>query len=388
MSDPLWVAVEEHAFPRLDGRVDVDVAVVGGGFSGLGAAWAAQKEGASVALVESRTIASGASGRNAGFLLSGPAMGFLASIQAVGLEQTLEIWRLTEQNHAELLALIDGDCGYLRRGSMTLAASETEWTDLQEECRQMQDCSLNVCLVPAMSLPKPFDRMYQGGLYHAGNAEMNPGAFLRGVAHDLSKRAMIFERTRVETIEKGSPLRLRCVSGTVVATRLIMATNAYTPALLPGMPIAATRGQVASTTRMDEVIVPFPMYADHGYQYWRQTADGCLVVGGWRNRDMESEVGTDEVLNASIQSDLDRFIRRIAPGASVQRRWAGIMGFTPDHFPLVGAVPRSPGVFMAAGYSGHGVAMAFICGALAALSSLGRQVAIPAAFSPHRFARS
>jgi glycine/D-amino acid oxidase-like deaminating enzyme len=62
------------------------------------------------------------------------------------------------------------------------------------------------------------------------------------------------------------------------------------------------------------------------------------------------------------------------------------MGFTPDHFPLVGAVPGNEGIFIAAGYSGHGVAMAFLCGALAARASLGQEVSIPCAFEPQRFA--
>lgn len=389
MSDPLWVAVEERSFASLDCRIEADVVVVGGGFSGLGAAWAASEAGASVVLLEARTIASGASGRNAGFVLSGPAMAFNASVAAVGVEEALAIWRLTEENHAlldSLLEDLDEDCGYLRRGSMSLAGSEAEWDDLQAECRAMQSAGLNACLVPGRSLPRPFDRLYPGGIYHAGNAEINPGAFLRTLARKLGKTVKIFEETPVEAIEGATTLR--CPAGSVDADRVVVATNAYTQALLPDIPILPTRGQVASTAPIERVVSPFPMYADRGFQYWRQTSEGRLVAGGWRNLALEAEVGPEERLNEAIQATLAQFIELSAPGARIERRWAGIMGFTPDHFPLVGAVPGRDGLFIAAGYSGHGVAMAFMCGALAARSSLGQEVDIPRAFRPGRFEAS
>jgi glycine/D-amino acid oxidase-like deaminating enzyme len=60
------------------------------------------------------------------------------------------------------------------------------------------------------------------------------------------------------------------------------------------------------------------------------------------------------------------------------------MAFTPDEFPLVGAVPDSPGLYIAAGYSGHGVSMAFTCGALTARLALGQSPKIPAVFDPGR----
>ncbi len=387
MSDPLWVVPGERTFPRLQGQTEADVAVVGGGFSGLGAAWAAMQSGASVVVLEARTIAAGASGRNAGFILSGPAMGFGASVAAIGLEETLEIWRLTEENHSLLLSLLEElstDCGYLRRGSLSLAASDTEWDVMQEECGRMLNAGLNVCLMPSSSLPRPFDSLYQGGVYHPGNAELDPGAFLRGMARHLATRVTIFEESPVEVIENGEQLLLLSLEGTVTARRVVVATNAYTDTLLRAVPIAPTRGQVASTRPLSRVIAPFPMYADRGFQYWRQTADGRLVVGGWRNLDLEAEVGRDELLHERIQAALRHFVEQVAPGAGIERRWAGIMGFTPDHYPLVGPVPGHAGIFMAAGYSGHGVAMAFICGARAARESLGEGAIIPGAFRPER----
>lgn len=388
MTAPLWMDPEEQRFPTLDRDLDVDLVVIGAGFSGLGAAWAAVRRGATVAVLEERTVASGASGRNAGFVLDGPAMGFSASVEAIGREETLEIWRLTRENHALLLSILDDlgtDCGYLRRGSMSLAATEAEWEDVQAECSRMRDAGIDVCLVPPAALPRPYDRMYCGAVYHAGNAEIEPGVYLRALAGRLAPGVQIFERSPVLSLHSDGAVEVRTAGSTVRAQSVVVATNAYTPTLLPEVPIAATRGQVVSTLPLGRVVVPFPMYADRGFQYWRQTSNGRMVVGGWRNLAMDDEVGREEALHTGIQGTLREFVTQVAPEARVERQWAGIMGFTPDHFPLVGPVPGRRRVFLAAGYSGHGVAMALKCGTLAADAAAGRGVRVPPAFLPGRF---
>jgi glycine/D-amino acid oxidase-like deaminating enzyme len=215
---------------------------------------------------------------------------------------------------------------------------------------------------------------------------MNPGAFLHGIARHLSLRISIHERTPVIRLEGSGPWTLAAPGGTVRARSVVLATNAYTARLLPQLPIAPTRGQVLATEPISRVVVPFPMYANHGYQYWRQTQDGRLVIGGWRNLDVAGERGWEERLHPHIQSSLENFLRTVAGGdVPVTHRWAGIMGFTPDHMPLVGALSRRDALFIAAGFSGHGVSMAFTCGGLAARLGLGGPADVPAAFDPARF---
>jgi glycine/D-amino acid oxidase-like deaminating enzyme len=128
------------------------------------------------------------------------------------------------------------------------------------------------------------------------------------------------------------------------------------------------------------------MHADCGYRYWRQTPEGRLVVGGWRNLDLAAEETADEALNTRIQAELAKFLALVAGSAAeIEHRWAGIMGFTPDSFPIVGAMPDTPRLLVAAGYSGHGVAMAFECGARVARLALGGEAHLPEAFRPERF---
>ncbi len=132
-------------------------------------------------------------------------------------------------------------------------------------------------------------------------------------------------------------------------------------------------------------IADSPVYANHGFQYWRQTQDGRLVLGGWRDLDTETEVGTQEVLNETIQTQLNRVAEGLCgEGVDVEYRWSGIMGFTPDRLPLVGLIPESANLAIAAGYSGHGLAMAFLCAWHAVQELLGATSELHDLFDPVR----
>jgi len=379
---------DEQRFPALNRNLDVDVAIVGAGFAGIGAAWALRDSGASFVVLEQRTVASGASGRNAGFLLAGSALSFRLTIERWGLEAALNIWRFTKENNGLLAQLIEGlaiECGFLRRGSMSLAADDAEWGDLRAEYQSLAAAAIGACLVERPDLPAPLPARYSGGLYWGGNGELNPAAFLRGLAAHFQE-GTILERTPVTGLGNDGSWLLETPAGQVRAHAVILATNAWTAEFLPDVQIVPTRGQVLATSPLPRVVVPFPLYANRGFQYWRQTADGRLVVGGWRDLDIPREVGTDEILHGNIQASLDDFAHYIAPHHVVEHRWAGIMGFTPDLMPLVGAVPGRDGLFLAAGFSGHGVSLAFNCGRHVARRVVGVRSAVPAPFDPARLA--
>lgn len=382
-----WIDHEDVTYPALERDIDVDLAIIGGGLTGVGAAHAAAETGARVALLEERTLASGASGRNAGFVLAGPAQSYEVAVKSMGPDAARDVWSFTLDNNrlmSDLVERYDIDCGYLRRGSMSLSASPEEWADLRQAHADLTAAGIQTCLVEAERLPRPFDRMYTGGIYYPGNAEMNPGRFVRGVARQIADRIEIFEGTKVLTMQAGQGWVLETAQATVRAQSVLLATNAWTPRFIPA-PIVPQRGQVVATERLDRVLVPFPMYGDRGFQYWRQTPDGHVVVGGWRNLDLEGEARHEEAITARIQAALDAMVDAIAPGAKIERRWAGIMGFTPDSLPMVGRVPGEDGLWVAAGFSGHGVSMAFTAGGRSALGALGQPANVPGAFDPGRW---
>lgn len=386
-----WIDHEDVTYPSLQQDIDVDLAIIGGGLAGVGAAYAVADAGARVVLLEERTLASGASGRNAGFVLAGPAKSYEEAVVSMGADAARDVWSFTLENNrlmADLVDRYDIDCGYLRRGSMSLSASPEEWVDLHQTHVDLTAAGIQTCLVEADQLPQPFDRIYTGGIYYPGNAEINPGRFVRGVAAGIADRVQFFECTKVLSMQAGNTWTLGTGNATVRAENVLLATNAWTPQLVPAAPIVPVRGQVVATERLDRVVVPFPMYADRGYQYWRQTLDGHLIAGGWRNLDIENEARHEEATTPRIQDALDAMIETIAPGTIIERRWAGIMGFTPDIVPMVGPVSGMDALWLAAGFSGHGVSMAFTSGGRAALRTLGQPAAIPPAFDPARWGQS
>ena len=104
------------------------------------------------------------------------------------------------------------------------------------------------------------------------------------------------------------------------------------------------------------------MYANYGYQYWRQLADGRLVMGGWRNTAFETEIGDDNLTTPAIQGAIERGLAELVPGGvTIEHRWAGTMGFARDGRPLVGWLDAAHHLAICAGFTGHGLGLAAAC---------------------------
>jgi glycine/D-amino acid oxidase-like deaminating enzyme len=168
----------------------------------------------------------------------------------------------------------------------------------------------------------------------------------------------------------------------------LVCVNARVGQLLPWFAdkVDPVRGQMLATAPAPRIF-DLPIYADHGFDYWRQDALGRVVLGGWRNLDPGSEVGFDDVLHPGIQARMEAFIRRFPPlrEVPITHRWSGIMGFSRDGLPMVGPAPGAPGALVAAGFTGHGFGFAWLAGeALATLVTEG-QHPVSDTFSPRRF---
>jgi glycine/D-amino acid oxidase-like deaminating enzyme len=126
------------------------------------------------------------------------------------------------------------------------------------------------------------------------------------------------------------------------------------------------------------------VYAEWGHRYWRQRDDGSVLVGGFRHRAVEAEVGYELVTTARVQVLLEEQLRALRVRSRVTHRWAGIMGFSEDGLPLVGLAPGCRRIHVCAGYTGHG--MGFAVNAAAALAgSLVDHGRLPAWLDAARF---
>jgi glycine/D-amino acid oxidase-like deaminating enzyme len=153
-------------------------------------------------------------------------------------------------------------------------------------------------------------------------------------------------------------------AGTVRAGTVVVCTNAYSSHLLRDLRVVPVRGQMLATAPVAVRLFPRPVYAHRGFRYWRQLRDGRVLVGGWRDTATDVEVGEDARPTDAIQRHLDAFLHEHHIEAPVTHRWAGIMGFSHDHLPYVGR--RRDGVYVHAGFTGHGNAFAVAGGEIVA----------------------
>jgi glycine/D-amino acid oxidase-like deaminating enzyme len=365
----LWLDGVHRSYPPLEGDATADVAIVGAGIAGIASAYFLASAGARVVVVEARGVAEGASGRNAGFLLAGVAENFVAASRRYGDERAWRIWRVTNRTHALVRSLVEEHaiaCDLRWNGSDQIAGDDEEWIEIRESAERLRARGVAVAV----------DEAHRAATYPA-DGDLHPVRWVRGLARAAAGLDVaIHEGTRVVRVDDG---RVMTERGTVEAATVLLCTNAYTAHLAPTR-IRAIRGQMLATAPA-RPLFPRPAYAYRGYRYWRQTIDGRVVVGGWRDTAADREVGEDDAPTDEIQAHLDAFLREHRVGA-VTHRWAGTMGFSHDALPYVGRIgPRS---FVCGGFTGHGMAFGPACAEIAA--ALIREGRHPDAdlFDPHR----
>ncbi len=335
--------------------VAVDVAIVGGGIAGLSCLVACRERGVAAVLLERDWCGAGATGRNAGILGSGAPMPYAAAVDAFGRARAADMVAFSAANHAHLLEAVAGhDVGYRRLGHETWAADPAEAQLLERSVALLREDGYTAEWDTAAAAP--LDDLL-GRAVFPDDAELDSYRVVRALASRWPTAVHCgAEVLGLETA--GAAVRLHLADGVVVAGAVVLATNAFTRGLCAELPIAPVRAQMLASAPVATTYVPRPASSRWGFQYWRQTPDGSVLVGGSRDRALAAEVGYGLRPTLVVQRHLEAHLRRLGVGAPVVRRWAGTMGFTPDSLPLVGPVPGRRHVFAVAGFTGHGMALA------------------------------
>jgi len=374
VSTPYWLEdeVPVRSVRRHDGRVDV--AVVGGGVTGCTAALRLAEAGLRVRLHEQRRVAEGASGRNGGFALRGGASRYDVARETYGRERAAAYWRWTDQA-LDRLEHLAGDA-LSRPGSYRLAVDVEEREAIRLEYEALREDGIAAEWLD--DVPGAAAGRFHGTIHHPGDGSVHPARFVRRLAaRAAAAGAEIREHDRVADV------------GALDADRVVVATDGYGHGLVPELAdlIWPTRGQVIVSEPLDRRLYDRPHYARQGFDYWQQLPDGRVLLGGFRDVSIMDELTDVEETTETIQRALEEFLGELVGGAvRVTHRWAGIFGLTQDLLPLVGPVPGRDGVWVAAGYSGHGNVLGFACGELVADALLGRGSAQLELLDPARFA--
>ena len=346
MNTPFWAPPPEKYPGALPDKADV--LIVGGGIAGISLLWHLTRLRIDAVLVERHHLAWGASGRNAGFLLAGVASSYAEAVRSYGRDRAREVWEITNENHDRMIEAAHGqEVGHRRLGSAILPASDEERALVIESEQLLKDDG--------------FEARWDGTrLVNPRDGEIDPAAMVAALARQARPRAIregasvtaLESRRRSVIVTAGEA---ECEAGVVV-----LATNAYTPELVPAVKIQPTRAQMVATAPDANPIADMPVYSNFGYRYWRQLATGEVLLGGWRDTSLETEKTYADEPTAEIQAHLDRALADLHVSAAVTHRWAGTMGFTESGLPLAGPLEGMPNVYICAGFTGHGMGFAFM----------------------------
>ncbi|MDE2467064.1 MAG: FAD-binding oxidoreductase [Alphaproteobacteria bacterium] len=371
---------ESVAQMPLCGPLKVDVCVVGGGFTGLGAALALAKKGAQVALIEAGSIGHAASGRNGGQLHSGYVPSQTMLTRWLGADHARALWDLAEAAKQLVRDLIDEhgiDCG-LKNGLVIAAddraaartlASETD--DLRTRYGYTQAKMLSDSETAALLGTDiyPVARLDMGG------GHLQPLALARGLAAAAQARGVrIFEHTCAKSLET-SPARVRvsCAGGTLEADKVIIACDVGAGRLVPALApfVLEVESFIAVTSVLPAELAARVLPSDvavadtrHVLDYYRKTMDGRLLFGG-----RASYFAVPENVREVVRPRIEHVFPMLK-GIALSHAWSGAVGVSRTGMPHLGRIGER--VLFGHGYSGHGVALANLGGALLAEALMGQ----------------
>jgi glycine/D-amino acid oxidase-like deaminating enzyme len=342
-----------------------DVAIIGGGYTGLAAARALARRGVDVTLLERHHLGWGASGRNGGFVLPG----YKPDVQALAKKLGLTAARRLFENSLEAVRFLESliaeeaiDCDYARCGSLVLAAKPGHLRGLQEG-QQFLRAELDyetVVLGPDEVRTEIGSARYHGGLLDVRGGALHPGRYLRGLAASAARSgARIIEGVEVLRLTRAaSGPTLETSRGVLTAREVLVATNGYTGPVVPSLQrrVVPIGSYLIATARLEpsltrRLIPRGRVLSDtkNLLYYFRLSPDGRMVFGG-----RAAFTPTPVARSTAI---LERGMREVFPelaGVPIEYAWSGKVAFTIDQLPHAG---RMDGVHYALGYCGHGVAL-------------------------------
>jgi glycine/D-amino acid oxidase-like deaminating enzyme len=369
--------------PALDGSIDVDVAILGAGFTGLWTAYYLQERQPSlkIAIVEAEIAGFGASGRNGGWCFSGFPVEPLELIASYGYDSaravSLAMYESVDQV-GEVCRREHIDAHYAKGGELEIARADYQMRSLERNYDQFRAIRLDdhSTLLDAGELRERIRVAGAiGGFWNREGAAIQPAKLARGLARAVERRgATIYEQTRVTDFRTGSNPALIADTGHVRAKVIVLAGEAYLSQL------EKTRRDIIPMT--SHMVVTEPLSEDQWEAIgWaeREVVGGFGTTGGYLNHTADGRIAfgayrAQYPWQSRITDDLDReesifeHARKatlvwfpMLQGVRFTHAWGGVFGTPRDHMPTM-AFDRKTGVATGQGYTGEGVATANLSG--------------------------
>jgi len=400
----VWPATETGG--RAPAGVDVvrtaDVIVVGAGIVGLSTAYQLARDGARVTVLERRDVAAGTSGACDGNIM----------VQSKRPGLVLELAKASAAMYPELLDEIGGDIEYERKGSLMVFENEDDLEVLTPVIAGQRAAGLDVQLLSpaeAAEIQPGIAEHVIHATYLATDASIDQLALCftlaragraRGVEIDLGANVSD------PIVERGAIAGVRTDRGDVLASAVVLAAGVWTPTIAASLglklEIVPRKGHILVTEKWPALVrtaLLSPSYVRHKHEVnasttlsgkesvsfsLHQSRTGTCFIGSSREFAGFDDSTSGEVVDAMAQAAV-----RMFPGVAnvrILRSFAGLRPYTPDGKPIVGAVSSYPGLYVAAGHEGDGIALGPITGRIVADLVSERRLAWDlSSLSPDRF---
>jgi len=386
-----WARSQPPQNPPLTKDIFVDVAVIGGGFTGLSSAYYIRRISPHkhVIVLEAKGCGNGASGRNGAMVLTMTADRYMRFSPDPSVDK--KIYDLTTQNIRELANLSTAtgiDCNLEVNGALQVLNTADDVQAAEDYVKRAKSLGMPVEFWSRQQLASAIGtNVYEGAFFDPNGGHIHPMKLvevLKAAAEGAGVE--IYENTAVVIIAEGVEHVLQTTGGhTVRAKSLVLATNALTPGLgYLRNSIVPVREYVGVTPPLSEQQlaeigwqkrVPFNDSRTEVY-YLGLTRDNRIHIGGGRPSYLFNGRISDPLLTASHSSQLRRELARIFPrlaNLEFEVTWDGVIDWSLDESPSVGRTGKHDNIFYGIGYSGHGVNLSSVFGRIIADLEAGRE---------------
>ena len=373
--------LDRPSYPALEGQVDADVAIVGGGLTGISAALTLAESGIRAVVLESGRIGAGGSGRNGGHLCQGWPTDFEKISRQLDAGDADIAWQvgmdavdLVKHRIAKYAISCDLAFGYLHAALHRRQMDELDLMQREWEARGYSHFSR---LGDPSSLADHIgSTAYVGALHDTGCGHIQPLKYLHGLARAAQRQGtQIYEASPVRKIVRGQRKTLLIEGGgTVTAPAVMLCGNAYLADIgLAGMRrrLAPVTSSILATKPLSENLVRalLPTGAavadcNTALNYYRIDAENRMIFGG--------RASYSNVDFGKVEPDLQRRMVDVFPllaQAETQQVWSGRIGITVNRVPQFGRTDDD--IYFVQGFSGHGVALSGQAGTILANAVIG-----------------
>jgi glycine/D-amino acid oxidase-like deaminating enzyme len=381
LGQPVWLrdgASVKRQYPRLSGKHDTTVAIVGGGMTGALVAHAFASAGISTILLEGVVVGRGSTAASSALLLQEPDLELRELASRYGSHASRRIWQMSHDSVHQLVALLKRlriRCDLKSRDAVYYATDAQAVTNLHREF----ECRARSGFGGTWLSPGDLRRMTgipgQGAIRSRGSAQFDPYRACVGILGAATAAgAQVFEYSRVRRIEmERNRVRIRTRDGLVEANCVVIATGYATPQFRPlagrfrmyRTYVLATEPMSAGERRdlgLSDVMV---WDTERPYHYARWTADHRLLLGGGDRLVRPGQRRRQQFEMAS--RDLRAYFEARLPALATigtQSAWEGLFAMTSDSLPYIGSHRRYPHHWFALGYGGNGMTFGFLAARL------------------------